>query len=429
MKLKRPFHLVVSSLRVDESERDSVSPMNNSLATLGHQSFAWDTPDGYPDKIEYWAGNIAAAVDLRVVAVAHRTRRRRFSSTPAPYRAGSTGRGDRPDRPEFLRRRDAGRHAHGAHDVSPARRRSPTRSMRELIGARAQLECLPVVLTRSMTMSNEPTRRRLRLSGIQRAVAPPVPRRGGAGTVGAACSRPGCRRSCLAKTYASNRDVIVSIFLRGGADGLSLCRAVRRSGYYTSRPTIAIPRPDSTRRDKGIDLDGFFAFAAGMSGLVPAYHAQDLLVVHATGSDEQHALALRRAAVHGGRQAGRSELDHRLARPTPRERAAAASPAHCCAASASRTVFRRRSSARRKTLPIADPANFSIGGSATTQPARLAFMQSDYAAGDEPLRSAALDAMNTVELLKSVNFTGYVPANGAMYPNSAFGRALARSRC
>jgi len=29
-----------------------------------------------------------------------------------------------------------------------------------------------------------------------------------------------------------------------------------------------------------------------------------------------------------------------------------------------------------------------------------------------------------VSLLKSVNFTGYVPANGAVYPNSSFGRAL-----
>src|SRR5206468_11694 len=28
------------------------------LVTLGHQGFAWATPDGYPDKVEYWAGNI-----------------------------------------------------------------------------------------------------------------------------------------------------------------------------------------------------------------------------------------------------------------------------------------------------------------------------------------------------------------------------------
>ena len=43
----------------DESDRRrrcrrSTGQLNN----LGQQLFAWDTPDGYPDKIEYWAGNI-----------------------------------------------------------------------------------------------------------------------------------------------------------------------------------------------------------------------------------------------------------------------------------------------------------------------------------------------------------------------------------
>jgi hypothetical protein len=58
MKLKRPFHLAVSALRAVNPTVTSVSPINNALGTLGHRSFAWETPDGYPDKIEYWAGNI-----------------------------------------------------------------------------------------------------------------------------------------------------------------------------------------------------------------------------------------------------------------------------------------------------------------------------------------------------------------------------------
>ena len=35
---------------------------------------------------------------------------------------------------------------------------------------------------------------------------------------------------------------------------------------------------------RGIALDNFFAFPQAMSGLMPAYTAQDLLIVHATGS-------------------------------------------------------------------------------------------------------------------------------------------------
>jgi uncharacterized protein (DUF1501 family) len=77
-----------------------------------------------------------------------------------------------------------------------------------------------------------------------------------------------------------------------------------------------------------------------------------------------------------------------------------------------------------RVLPIADPTNYTIGGSAATQAARTSFLQADYAAADEPVHSSALDATNTLSLLKSVNFSGYVPANSAKYPNSAFGRAL-----
>ena len=59
LKFKRPFHLVASALRsANPTARVSMATMNGQLVALGHQSFTWDTPDGFPDKIEYWAGNI-----------------------------------------------------------------------------------------------------------------------------------------------------------------------------------------------------------------------------------------------------------------------------------------------------------------------------------------------------------------------------------
>ena len=50
----------------------------------------------------------------------------------------------------------------------------------------------------------------------------------------------------FADSFAADRDVIVSVFLRGGADGLSLCAPFGDPLYYSGRPTIAIPRPDSS---------------------------------------------------------------------------------------------------------------------------------------------------------------------------------------
>src|SRR5207248_1203227 len=74
----------------------------------------------------------------------------------------------------------------------------------------------------------------------------------------------------LRESEDSTRDVIVSIFLRGGADGLSLCVPFSDANYYTGRPTIAIPRPDSSASTRAIPLDNNFGFAQAMSGLVPA---------------------------------------------------------------------------------------------------------------------------------------------------------------
>ena len=66
----------------------------------------------------------------------------------------------------------------------------------------------------------------------------------------------------LAESYASTRDVILSVFMRGGADGLSLCVPFGYPAYYTGRATIAFPRPDAAgaTTTKGISLDNFFAF-------------------------------------------------------------------------------------------------------------------------------------------------------------------------
>ena len=75
-------------------------------------------------------------------------------------------------------------------------------------------------------------------------------------------------------------------------------------------------------------------------------------------------------------------------------------------------------------LPIADPTHFAIGGSSTTSAARTALLQADFATAEEPLKSSALDAINTVDLLKAVNFNGYRTENSAVYPTSTFGSAL-----
>jgi len=61
-KYKRPHHLMISALRgsgaVVSPTATTLSTLRGYLTTMGQVPFDWETPDGYPDRVEYWAGNI-----------------------------------------------------------------------------------------------------------------------------------------------------------------------------------------------------------------------------------------------------------------------------------------------------------------------------------------------------------------------------------
>jgi uncharacterized protein (DUF1501 family) len=82
---------------------------------------------------------------------------------------------------------------------------------------------------------------------------------------------------------ASNKNVLVTIFLRGGADGLNLVAPVGDPFYERERPGLAL-----TKAGKGeakiIDLDGHFALNPRLAAILPAYRAGELAIVHAVGS-------------------------------------------------------------------------------------------------------------------------------------------------
>ncbi len=227
----------------------------------------------------------------------------------------------------------------------------------------------------------------------------------------------------LAESFASNRDVIISIFMRGGADGLSLVAPFYDIEYYNGRPTIAIPRPDSSASNKGIALDDKFMFPQAMSSLLEPFTANDLLLIHGTGSVDttrSHFDAQRFMEVGKPRDPSiiTGWLGRHLASSTP-VRTNAPLRALGIANGLAQTLV-----GAPHTLPIPNPANFSLGGSATTRQARTDWLEADYLNTADPVKSAAVDAVATVDLLKVINFTSYAPANGAVYPTSSFGASL-----
>ncbi|MFY7895051.1 MAG: hypothetical protein ACOVP8_02365, partial [Phycisphaerales bacterium] len=67
------------------------------------------------------------------------------------------------------------------------------------------------------------------------------------------------------------RDVIVSIYLRGAADAMSMCAPYFENDYYTRRPTLALARPDTSDPNRLTALDSRFGIPPAMMGLHQAY--------------------------------------------------------------------------------------------------------------------------------------------------------------
>jgi uncharacterized protein (DUF1800 family) len=88
MKLKRPFQFLVSALRSTAPAVTSLASTNSSLSVLGHPIFTWDTPDGFPDKMEYWAGNLVPRWSY-ANALANSNSTTTIAVDVAPYKAGS----------------------------------------------------------------------------------------------------------------------------------------------------------------------------------------------------------------------------------------------------------------------------------------------------------------------------------------------------
>ncbi len=230
-------------------------------------------------------------------------------------------------------------------------------------------------------------------------------------------------RVVMAPTANSSRDVIVNIFMRGGADGLSLCAPFADPNYYSARPTLAIPRPDSGLATKGTALDTDWMFPQAMGGLLPAFQSGELLVVHGAGLtfssrshfDAQHFIEVGSATDD---TISTGWLGRHLATSFPTN---ASAPLRAIAIA---NGLPMTLDGAPLTIPMPAPPSFSLGGSASTAPKRSAWLASEYFLDQDPARSAALDVTNTLALLKTINFAGYKPSNSAAYPTSSFGTGL-----
>lgn len=209
--------------------------------------------------------------------------------------------------------------------------------------------------------------------------------------------------------HPDGQHCLVVVFLRGGADGLHMVVPVEDDGYYRQRPTIGVAKNDTLR------LDSLFGFNPHLEALHPAYLDGDLAIVHAAGSedDTRSHFEAQDFMEHGGNAAG--GWLGRYLRAAPRVQGG---PLSSIAIGKTQPESLRGAPA---AVVMASLDTLSLGEHATGFMRDLAAL---YARAPEELGQAGGAMIAALRKTEALRATPYTPANGAVYPDDAFGKGM-----
>lgn len=218
------------------------------------------------------------------------------------------------------------------------------------------------------------------------------------------------------------RDVLISIFLRGGVDGLSVCVPFGAPEYLALRPNTAVPEPDSNATRKGIALNSFYGLHPALAPLMPAYTAGHLLIAHAVGVanwSRSHFDAQRWMEVGRANDATTMTgwLGRHLATSTP----SSTKPLRGLSLTHG---MARTLAGGPKTLSINDPDRFGFTGNFPNNSELSLWVGRQYNRFNDATTAAVQNTRATVSLLDAINFDNYQGAGGATYENNDFGYAM-----
>ncbi len=211
--------------------------------------------------------------------------------------------------------------------------------------------------------------------------------------------------------------VLVTVFLRGGADGLNVVVPHGDDDYHRSRPTLGIASP--------IDLDGFFGLHPSLRPLLPLYQAGQMAVIHACGSGDQtrshfEAMAtVERGAFQDTGPASGWLARHLLAAPWQNP-----SPLRAVALGAlvPDTLHGATQATALETLD-----DLRLRASSTRREAVTRSLNELYGADSrDALGPAGHEALATLRRLEALTPSQRRPAHGASYPADALGVGLAQ---
>lgn len=208
--------------------------------------------------------------------------------------------------------------------------------------------------------------------------------------------------------HRDERRTLVVVFLRGGADALTLVPPVEDDHYYRARPRLGIKKTDAVR------LDDRFGLHPNLRPLEAAWKDGDLAIVHACGSEDgtRSHFEAQDLMEHGGLAAG-GWLGRFLRTRPPLSGALACvavgkSLPECLLGAPSVTVVQSLN-------------EFSLGMKSTGVRAQLERL---YAMESGQLGTAARDTFDAIQRIDTMRNEKYEPAHGASYGTDEFSTGL-----
>ena len=205
---------------------------------------------------------------------------------------------------------------------------------------------------------------------------------------------------------------LVTVFLRGGADGLNLVPPTGDDTYYRLRPTIGIGKASAVK------LDDLFGLNPMLKDLAPLFHDGLMSVIQCAGSEDQTRSHFEAEDLmeHGGLAAGGWLGRYLLA---TRSRDAEASPLSAIAIG-SRLPESLRGAPSATAIRSLD--DFSLGKE-TAQFRQL--LGGLYGASPlEMLQSAGKSTLKALERIDTLTAGTYSPSHGATYANDSFSTGM-----
>ena len=206
------------------------------------------------------------------------------------------------------------------------------------------------------------------------------------------------------------RQTIIAVFLRGGADGLNMVAPFEDDGYFKARPRIAIKKEDS------VQLDDFFGLNPLLSELERPYKDGSLAIVHAAGSEDstRSHFEAQDLMEHGGLLVPGGWLG-RFLRALPDGGTGALS-----AVAVGRSVPECLRGAPASTV-MESLDSFSLGKKAERMTAALTRL---YGLENNALGNVAKDTFGAMKRIEKLRNEKYVPGNGAEYSYDEFSRGM-----